>query len=119
MPGSSLLGGPIMGQPTTTSPVMAQPVSPAIPANPASVPNSGEASNATKSSTAAAKKNNRNGYRAKELAEIRNSLRPFEQADSMVAGLRTVSSLSTESSTNSVCSTDGFTTSSSSNNNMA
>ena len=24
-------------------------------------------------------KNNRNGYRAKELAEIRNSLRPFEQ----------------------------------------
>ena len=56
--------------------------------------------------------------RAKELAEIRNSLRPFEQADSMVAGLRTVSSLSTESSTNSVCSTDGFTTSSSSNNNM-
>ena len=56
--------------------------------------------------------------RAKELAEIRNSLRPFEQADSMVVGLRTVSSLSTESSTNSVCSTDGFTTSSSSNNNM-
>ena len=45
--------------------------------------------------------------RAKELAEIRNSLRPFEQADSMVVGLRTVSSLSTESSTNSVCS-DGF-----------
>ena len=36
----------------------------------------------------------------------------------MVVGLRTVSSLSTESSTNSVCSTDGFTTSSSSNNNM-
>ena len=56
--------------------------------------------------------------RAKELAEIRNSLRPFEQADSMVVGLRTVSSLSTESSTNSVCSTDGFTTSSSNNNNM-
>ena len=55
--------------------------------------------------------------RAKELAEIRNSLRPFEQADSMVVGLRTVSSLSTESSTNSVCSTDGFTTSSSSTNN--
>ena len=26
-------------------------------------------------------KNNRNGYRAKELAEIRNSLRPFEQGD--------------------------------------
>ena len=55
--------------------------------------------------------------RAKELAEIRNSLRPFEQADSMVVGLRTVSSLSTESSTNSVCSTDGFTTSSSTSNN--
>ena len=56
--------------------------------------------------------------RAKELAEIRNSLRPFEQADSMVVGLRTVSSLSTESSTNSVCSTDGFTTSTSINNNV-
>ena len=35
----------------------------------------------------------------------------------MVVGLRTVSSLSTESSTNSVSSTDGFTTSSSNNNN--
>ena len=35
----------------------------------------------------------------------------------MVVGLRTVSSLSTESSTNSVCSTDGFTTSSSTSNN--
>ena len=46
--------------------------------------------------------------RAKELAEIRNSLRPFEQADSMVVGLRTVSSLSTESSTNSVGSDAGF-----------
>ena len=56
--------------------------------------------------------------RAKELAEIRNSLRPFEQADSMVVGLRTVSSLSTESSTNSVCSTDGFTTSTSIYNNV-
>ena len=56
-------------------------------------------------------------FRAKELAEIRNSLRPFEQADSMVVGLRTVSSLSTESSTNSVSSTDGFTTSPNNNNN--
>ena len=54
---------------------------------------------------AKAKKTSRtNGYRAKELAEIRNSLRPFEQGDQQ---LRTISSLSTESSTNSVCS-DGF-----------
>ena len=51
---------------------------------------------------AKAKKTSRtNGYRAKELAEIRNSLRPFEQGDQQ---LRTISSLSTESSTNSVCS---------------
>ena len=35
----------------------------------------------------------------------------------MVVGLRTVSSLSTESCTNSVSSTDGFTTSSNNNNN--
>ena len=35
----------------------------------------------------------------------------------MVVGLRTVSSLSTESSTNSVSSTDGFTTSPNNNNN--
>ena len=67
-----------------------------------------------------------NGYRAKELAKIKNGLQPFEKAESpgvrtpvsSELGLRTVSSLSTESSTNSVCSTDGFTTSSSSNNNM-
>ena len=49
-----------------------------------------------------------NGYRAKDLAEIRNGLQPFEKNE---AGsrepLRTISSLSTESSTNSVCS-DGF-----------
>ena len=39
---------------------------------------------------------------------------------SMVAnGLRTVSSLSTESSTNSVSSTDGFTSNNNNNNNMA
>ena len=45
-----------------------------------------------------------NGYRAKELAEIKNGLQPFEKAEA----LRTVSSLSTESSTNSV-SSDGLT----------
>ena len=56
-----------------------------------------------------------NGYRAKELAKIKNGLQPFEKAESpgvrtpvsSELGLRTVSSLSTESSTNSVCS-DGF-----------
>ena len=62
-----------------------------------------------------------NGYRAKELAKIKNGLQPFEKAESPAVripvtsltsvtselGLRTVSSLSTESSTNSVCS-DGF-----------
>ena len=50
-----------------------------------------------------------NGYRAKDLAEIRNGLQPFEKNE---AGsrepLRTISSLSTESSTNSVCSDTGF-----------
>ena len=57
---------------------------------------------------AKAKKSKTNGYRAKDLAEIRNGLQPFEKNE---AGsrepLRTISSLSTESSTNSVCS-DGF-----------
>ena len=55
-----------------------------------------------------------NGYRAKELAKIKNGLQPFEKADSpgvripVSSELRTVSSLSTESSTNSVCSDTGF-----------
>ena len=49
-----------------------------------------------------------NGYRAKDLAEIRNGLQPFEKAEAASREpLRTISSLSTESSTNSVCS-DGF-----------
>ena len=51
-----------------------------------------------------------NVYRAKELAEIKNGLLPFEKAENIRdsrEGLRTVSSLSTESSTNSVCS-EGF-----------
>ena len=51
-----------------------------------------------------------NVYRAKELAEIKNGLQPFEKAENIRdsrEGLRTISSLSTESSTNSVCS-DGF-----------
>ena len=60
--------------------------------------------NATDGQAKAKKTSRTNGYRAKELAEIRNSLRPFEQGDQQ---LRTISSLSTESSTNSVCS-DGF-----------
>ena len=61
-----------------------------------------------------AKKGSRptNGYRAKELAEIRNSLRPFEQQErgggpGCGGELRTISSLSTASSTNSVCSDSG------------
>ena len=38
---------------------------------------------------AAKQKNARaNGYRAKELAEIRNSLRPFEQGDQLAASYR-------------------------------
>ena len=61
-------------------------------------------SNGTDGQAKAKKTSRTNGYRAKELAEIRNSLRPFEQGDQQ---LRTISSLSTESSTNSVCS-DGF-----------
>ena len=55
-----------------------------------------------------------NGYRAKELAEIKNGLQQFEKkaeagrAAEARDSLRTVSSLSTESSTNSVCSDTGF-----------
>ena len=49
-----------------------------------------------------------NGYRAEELAKIKNGLQPFEKADTSREVLRTVSSLSTESSTNSV-SSDGLT----------
>ncbi len=46
------------------------------------------------------KKGLKNGYNEKAMAEIRNSLRPFEQADQ--APIRPVSALSTGSSTNSV-----------------
>ena len=118
MPGSAGPGGPPpgMGQPTTVSPVLA-PSSPpgggqALQGPPGpggqalqGPPGSGGQDQAVAAKAASAKKASRNGYRAKELAEIRNSLRPFEQAD---VQLRTVSSLSTESSTNSVSSTDGF-----------
>lgn len=61
---------------------------------------------ASDSAQAKAKKNSRNnGYRAKELAEIRNSLRPFEQPEQQQHQQpRTISSLSTESgSCPSVC----------------
>ena len=79
--GGTVAGQPGMGQPTAMNSVT---------------------SNASDEQQAKAKKTSRtNGYRAKELAEIRNSLRPFEQGDQQ---LRTISSLSTESSTNSVCS---------------
>jgi len=79
--GGIVAGQPGMGQPTAMNSVT---------------------SNASDEQQAKAKKTSRtNGYRAKELAEIRNSLRPFEQGDQQ---LRTISSLSTESSTNSVCS---------------
>ena len=64
--------------------------------------------NGTDGQAKAKKTSKTNGYRAKDLAEIRNGLQPFEKNE---AGsrepLRTISSLSTESSTNSVCS-DGF-----------
>merc|ERR1712066_686465 len=66
--------------------------------------------NGSDSQAKAKKTSKTNGYRAKDLAEIRNGLQPFEKNE---AGsrerepLRTISSLSTESSTNSVCS-DGF-----------
>ena len=58
-----------------------------------------------------------NGYRAKELEEIKNGLKQFEKSDTgpreisreLREPLRTVSSLSTESSTNSVSSENGST----------
>ena len=69
----------------------------------------GKQSNGKKTSTS-----RNNGYRAKELAEIKNGLQQFEKkaeagrAAEARDSLRTVSSLSTESSTNSVCSDTGF-----------
>ena len=94
-----------MGQPTTVSPVLAPSSPPGGGQALQGPPGSGAQDQGVAAKAASAKKASRNGYRAKELAEIRNSLRPFEQAD---VQLRTVSSLSTESSTNSVSSTDGF-----------
>ena len=69
----------------------------------------GKQSNGKKTSTS-----RNNGYRAKELAEIKNGLQQFEKkaeagrAAEARDSLRTVSSLSTESSTNSVGSDAGF-----------
>ena len=71
-------------------------------------PGQGQGQARTKAKTSA----KTNGYRAEELAKIKNGLQPFEKADSSSREvLRTVSSLSTESSTNSV-SSDGLTSSS-------
>ena len=64
--------------------------------------------NGTDGQAKAKKTSKTNGYRAKDLAEIRNGLQPFEKNETgSREPLRTISSLSTESSTNSVCS-DGF-----------
>ena len=114
--GQILANGSEPAQPRVASTVMGQQgqhpqhivMSPATSANDPG--HSGAPAAAAKSS----KKNStgrNNVYRAKELAEIKNGLKAFEKAENIRdsrEGLRTISSLSTESSTNSVCS-DGFT----------